>query len=284
MIGSEPEKQYASEGCHAYDWDGNPHHSVPYSDKKRQGEMRPTTLRDIKKNGWLPSVSSILAIQAKPGLDGWKKREVAKAAWGWSPNHEWPDEESYVESILANAETNMSRARDLGSEIHGAIEFHLKEAAYAERFDLNPLGAHSRCVEAAVDALKELGVWGQPFAAERAFASPLGYGGCIDLCGSGWVLDFKCVDSLEKKLDYPDRVSQLVAYCDGRHVENIHTWQIDRLWNCFISTSEPGEYLIREYDFREKFQGLKLFDACFTLWKVANQYDPLNDSLPGVSK
>jgi len=278
MIASAP-KEYASESGHFYWPDGRPAHEQ--ENKSKPGTMRPTTLRDAKKLGLYPSVSGILGIQAKPGLSFWMKDQVARAAWTTENCGDCRyGEEDWVSDVLKTAEENMSKARDLGTEIHGAIEHYLRWLnTPASELEWPPDSAYSEHIKGAIKALKEIGVWGQPFGAERSFASPLGYGGCIDLYGENWVVDFKCVDSLEKKLDYPDRISQLVAYCDGRHGEDIHTWQVDRLWNCFISTSEPGKYLLREYDFREKFQGRKLFDACFALWKVVNQYDPL-DSPP----
>lgn len=271
MNASEP-KQYASESCHAYDWEGNPHHEVPYADKKRSGEFRPTTLRDIKKNGWLPSVSSILSIQAKPGLDNWKKEQVARACceMDWYSGGPWTDDEkmALVPLILERAESNMSKARDLGTEIHGAIERYLKWL-YEEELKWPPEERYAEHINAACAAIKEFGAWGQPFRAERSFASPLGYGGCLDFCTETHIGDFKCVDSLEKKLDYHERCAQLASYSMGVHGKLV------RCANVFISTSEPGKYLLREWTPEELQYGWKLFCACFELYKVVNKFDPV---------
>jgi hypothetical protein len=40
---------------------------------------RPTTIRDAKRLGLYPSVTSILGVLAKPGLEKWKLDQVALA-------------------------------------------------------------------------------------------------------------------------------------------------------------------------------------------------------------
>lgn len=290
MLVSNEVKRYGSESCHAYDREGNPQHSVPYKDKKRKGEMRPTTLRDIKEHGWLPSVSAILGVVEKKGLDGWKKRQVAEACLQEVLERGVSNDEEFILQSLERAETNMTKARDLGTEIHGAIERYLQgvqgsqeypEMPYLPASEL-PYSAHT---EAAVAALRELGVWGQPFSAERTFASPLGYGGTVDFQSHKLIADFKCVDRLDKKLAYDDRCAQLVAY--NRGTDSLFADHSDYFWlenrfkqfrlvNIFISTSEPGKYLIHEWSTEEKEHGWAMFKACFQLWKIINRYDPLN--------
>ena len=53
---------------HWYDREGKPQHFVP----SKNGKLRASTLRDARKHGWMPSVTSVLDIMAKPGLDQWK--------------------------------------------------------------------------------------------------------------------------------------------------------------------------------------------------------------------
>jgi hypothetical protein len=293
MIASQPEKQKIGESCHAYDREGNSRHQVPYKDKKRAGEFRNTTIKDIRENHWLPSVSSILGIMTKKGLDGWMKEQVAKAAFqeilfGVPAKNNSDD---FVQAALKRAEENMTKARDLGAEIHGAIERYLTSIRNGVDWLQNPghpdfVLAYSEHVEAAVAALKELGVWGQPFESERTFASPLGYGGTVDFSAGILMADFKCVDRMDKKLAYPDRCAQLCAYCtgtresviNGQKIDDLYTISQCRLVNIFISTSEPGRYLIHEWSGEEKEYGWALFQASFALWKIVNRYDPLKSS------
>lgn len=267
------EKTYASEAQHWYHGDtGLPCHQVP--NKSKPGEFRNTTLRDARVMNLVPSVSAILSIQAKPGLDNWRSRQIGLAAYKLSEGLKWcggSDEQDFITTVLQDAEIQMSKARDLGTEIHGAIERCLKFSEVG--FDLMKPGGvvkldHSAHINAAISALKEFGVWGQPFRAERSFASPLGYGGCLDFCTDTHISDFKCVDSLSKKLDYNDRLSQLSAYSMGVHGKLV------KCANVFISTSEPGQYLLREWTKEELEWGWNLFMACKHLWEVSNRYIP----------
>lgn len=264
-------KNYGSEACHAYSRDGKPQHSVPYKDKKRAGELRPTTLRDIKEHGWLPSVSSILGIMEKKGLDGWKKEQVAKAASDlhYSTEYSPIDREGFIQDILSLADSRMTKARDLGTEIHGAIENYLRVWSFTEALR-EPAGDYSEHVGAAVAALKELRVWGQLFESERTFASHLGYGGTVDIAGSTeeWIFDFKAISTLKKRYDWPDRAAQIAAYQMGKY------GKLCQGGNILISTENPGEYAIRIWDEEELRHGWDMFCCCFSLWKCVSKYNP----------
>jgi hypothetical protein len=56
------------ENAHWYRRDGEPLHSV----SSAKGEPRPTTLRDARKLGLLPSVTNVLGVINKPELVEWK--------------------------------------------------------------------------------------------------------------------------------------------------------------------------------------------------------------------
>ena len=60
-------KLFNPENAHWYRRDGEPLHSVPSA----KGEPRPTTLRDARKLGLLPSVTNVLGVIAKPELTAW---------------------------------------------------------------------------------------------------------------------------------------------------------------------------------------------------------------------
>lgn len=279
MIASEPKPGKIGESQHWYTRDGKPAHDQP--NKSKPGETRPTTLRDARTQLLLPSVSSILGVMAKKGLEGWMKEQVADAAWNL-PNSvdEYNNKDLFIQDVLELANERMTKARDLGTEIHGAIERYLEEARKLQADPAYPFlqgfqYAHSEHVGAAVAALKELGVWGAPFESERTFASHLGWGGTVDYMTKHYegdvyplIADFKCVDRLDKKLTYPDRCAQLRGYEFGTSFLNA------RLVNIFISTSEPGKYLIHEWSQEDKNHAVSLFFACFELWKVVNKYDP----------
>ena len=67
----------AAESTHWYAKDGTPVYEVP----RASGEgMRNTTLRDARKMSLVPSVTTIINIAAKPGLEAWKLNQLLLAA------------------------------------------------------------------------------------------------------------------------------------------------------------------------------------------------------------
>ena len=62
---------------HWYLSSGEPYHEVVRADGNG---MRPVTLRDARKVNALPSVTNILSVLAKPGLDAWKQEQAILAA------------------------------------------------------------------------------------------------------------------------------------------------------------------------------------------------------------
>ena len=65
-------------GGHWYTATGEPRHTMPLA--KGDGE-RNTTLRDAKKHKLFPSVTGILGLFAKPGLDRWKQDQLLRIAY-----------------------------------------------------------------------------------------------------------------------------------------------------------------------------------------------------------
>ena len=62
---------------HWYDKEGNPRYEV----EGKKG-IRPSTLRDARKHGWVPSVSTIWNdVVARPMLTKWIQTELMQALW-----------------------------------------------------------------------------------------------------------------------------------------------------------------------------------------------------------
>ena len=66
------------ESGHWYTPDGVLGTDVPYAGK-REGFRRPT-LRDARKNGWLPSVTTIISLLDRPGLRAWRMARAIEIA------------------------------------------------------------------------------------------------------------------------------------------------------------------------------------------------------------
>lgn len=264
----DPPKQYASESGRFYTRDGEPLNLVP--NKSKPGEFRKATLADCRKAGALPSVTTILGIIAKPGLDTWKVDQYLNAAFEMPPIGA-ESREDWISAVRNRAAGQMDICRDLGTEVHGAINRHFKREDSEERFD--PF------IEAAVNSLKEIGVWDkqndQDLESEKTFASiDYGFGGCIDGCLSHdiYLWDFKCIDRLDKKWDYDERLAQISAYIVGRY--GTLSLEYAKGYNIAISTNEPGKYAIREWSPEELVRGWDIFSAANKLWRALNQYEP----------
>ena len=80
-------------------------HSVPSA----KGELRPTTLRDARKLGLLPSVTNVLGVINKPELVEWKMTQAVLAALTL------PRKEGEVLDVFAKRvveELNKARSRE----------------------------------------------------------------------------------------------------------------------------------------------------------------------------
>jgi len=66
----------AAESTHWYTREGVPMYTV----EAKNGNQRPTTLRDARALDLVPSVTTVLNVAAKPGLEAWKQRQLLLAA------------------------------------------------------------------------------------------------------------------------------------------------------------------------------------------------------------
>jgi hypothetical protein len=107
--------------------------------KSKGDGLRAATIRDAKKLGLLPSVTNILGVIAKPGLDKWKLNQVALAAFASPPDGK-ESEDYYTGRIIEAAFTQVVQAADLGSKIHDGLEKVFEGEAVPE--DLLPYEIH----------------------------------------------------------------------------------------------------------------------------------------------
>jgi hypothetical protein len=61
--------KFKSESGHWYTQEGEPMYTIIGAN----GKERNTTLRDAKKEGLVPSVTTIMGVVAKPALETWKQ-------------------------------------------------------------------------------------------------------------------------------------------------------------------------------------------------------------------
>lgn len=190
---------------HFYLQDGTPFYKVPYADPKKG--MRNATITDARKVGAYPSVSAILDIPRKYLLEVWKINQGILAALA-NPHINSTMEEKEILSILRKeAQKEAIEAAEIGTAIHDATEAHFLKKPIPDKFK-------KRVANAVALLDKHCGK--QNWQTEKWFASPLGYGGKIDLISPEWTIDFKSKpgDADEHKM-YEEQLIQLVAYDKG---------------------------------------------------------------------
>ncbi|MCK9361947.1 hypothetical protein M0Q28_07060 [Patescibacteria group bacterium] len=240
---------FATQAGHWYSPDGSPRYTII----GKNGKERNTTVRDARERGLLPSVTTILRQAAAPGLEKWKIGNAIMSALTLA-RQEGESDEDYINRIVRDSNEQAAKARDKGTEIHGAIE------------KLDRHGPYSLHVDAAMGAV---GGWAglMDWDAERSFASPLGFGGKLDLSAPGFVCDFKTTDKDLAGLKlWPDHRRQLAAYRHGLDMPEA------RCSICYVSSTKPEARVI-ELDEAELKQGWTEFRALLAFYYAANKLE-----------
>ena len=251
---------------HFYLPDGTPFYQVPYAGK-RIG-MRDATLRDARKVNAYPSVTAILNVIDKPGLTNWKIDQAIIAA-RTTPNIR-PDMsiEELVKLVKADAAEQAKQAAERGTDIHDCIE------AYYKTNRIQP--EYKDTIIAAVECVRD-NCGEQDWEAEKWFASPLCYGGKIDLVSDQWIIDFKTKEGpAENHSMYSEQAMQLVAYDQGLQRPDF-TWGIDhprQMANVIVSRDD-GSVKFWLWDDEDYLQWQwECFKALLTYWHTDKQYFP----------
>jgi hypothetical protein len=247
---------------HWYDQEGNPRHEV--SGKKG---MRSTNLRDARKHGWIPSVSTVWSdVVSKPMLTRWKENNLMKfmhsAALSPAPIFLTLDE--CTKEARESFSLHQKELTDRGINAHQslAIYFNTLDA------DVVDLGGHALMIRNVVAKLDQL-CGKQNWESEKSFSHSHGYGGQVDLCSDEFVIDFKTKDMSKvkdvKKMVFDDHGVQLAAYDTGLGDSG------RRLINLYIDV-ESGTVLEWEHEETERYWNM--FKHALELWKLLKKYDP----------
>jgi hypothetical protein len=200
-------KEKVQENGHWYTKDGTP----AYTTVGKTGE-RATTLRDARKLGLLPSVTTINGMLSKAGLDTWKQQQVLLAALTL-PRSEGESEQEWLARVMQDSKATGREAAERGTAIHAVIEAYFDQVYMPEK----PLYLD------AIDLALKDAFGSQLWLSEKSFGHHLGYGGKCDLManpvngkGNGFVVDFKTKDTNLDKVDvYFEHEMQLAAYREG---------------------------------------------------------------------
>lgn len=254
----------AAESVHWYRQDGGPQYTV----KAKDGSDRPTTLRDARKMNLVPSVTTVLKIAAKPGLEQWKLEQMLLAALTL-PKAPDETEKAYLARIVADSKETGKQAAEVGTRIHESVEKWFSGQKNVEHPTI------AKTVEESILQFFQTAAH-QPWLVERSFADPMGYGGKVDMycvedqyAPTGIVLDIKSKDfGPEDKVDaYDEHLMQLAAYRHGLGVPHA------RCANVFVSRTHHGLVKIVEWPEASLVKGWEMFKCLLAFWKLKNDFE-----------
>lgn len=257
-----------SDSSHWYYKEGLPCYELP---KKDGTGMKVPTLADARKLNLVPSVTTILKVLDKPGLNEWRIEQAVLAVMT-SPHLPGEAEDAFIVRVLKQTreqDEEVSIARDKGKEIHTGFET-LCRGEKVEDETLLPY---------LMPAWEKLTSLVEPLYSEFIIVGP-GYAGKSDFLGvnnkddgPGWKLlaDFKSTRRLPDKGSYPEHRLQLAAYAKGYHLKTADTIKTA---NVYVSTAEPGKFeIFMNPPWRTDYE--QGFAPLITHWQWLKGYVPL---------
>ena len=251
---SEPR---ASESQHWYAKDGTPRYTVIGAN----GKERNATLRDARKEGLIPSVTTILKVAASPALNIWIQQQVLMAALTLTRLPEETDKQ-FIDRIIYDSKEQGKNAANIGTDIHTAIQ-----SFYEGKVSQAYVGHTQGCVNALE------GFYGRlTWISERSFGHEMGFGGKCDLYsmkGDGIVVDIKTkdFDDPEKVDGYDEHLMQLSAYRVGLGLPNA------QCANVFVSRSVEGLSVVKEWSQEDLERGWLMFYNLLRFWQIKNSHE-----------
>lgn len=256
---NEPTTGRPSESGHWYKRTGE----ACYEILGANGKIRDVNLRDARKLGLLPGVSSILRMEHKDALQRWLIDQAYMAALTL-PQITGETLDAFKERCKVDAAAQADKARDRGTWLHAALQGYFEGQTVPAQ--------DAPFVMPVVGWLGERFGFTHRWLAETSFGSELGYGGKADLRSAQIpvVIDFKFKDieaDHEKQLAYSEHAMQLWAYDHGFGYRG----QAIKL-NLFISSAVPGVIIPQEWkaDSAHEFEAFK---CLLRLWQLRKSYD-----------
>lgn len=243
------------------------------------GESRDTTLRDARKHGYVPSVTGIIDILDKPGINIWSKKQVLLSALTL-PKIEDETIDQFSERVMTDAFKEANDARETGTEVHDSIE-----TIWNDEIPLLHYEIADKTVQAIVaycdteDFNPEVTVVGN------------GYGGKVDLHNNDFLIDYKGKDIKDEewnkyrawrdgeaktppRLAYPEHCMQLAAYDCAMGTVGGYAIPSRRLLNVFFDRVIPGRVIIHEWTEEEADIAAKKFMLLVRFWQLERNYNP----------
>ena len=260
---------------HWYLPDGTPYHDVPRADGNG---TRSVTLRDARKVNALPSVTNILSVLSKPGLDAWKQEQAIMAALTL-PKRDDESLDAFARRVVTDMSEQVRSAADLGSAVHAAIEVYLQTGEPPENPDILRL---FEPVKLWIDEhIERIGL-----VETVAVHSEFGYAGRIDLVaklnstGTWAVIDFKTQKMKPDKKGvfqaafYETWPLQLMAYFRALNHAGECSRRLEDIASVVINSVEPTPVQVKIWPRDEHEPFWQAFHCARELWCFTKGYRP----------
>ena len=250
------------ENAHWYQADGEPMHSI----LSQKGEARPTTLRDARKLGLLPSVTNILGVINKPELVEWKMTQAVLAALTL-PRRENEGEDEFARRVVEDAQSRVKTAVDFGSAFHAGAE------QVAKTLEVDPAGPYAAWLNLHRDWFQAncvRVVWTERVLVNTEF----GYAGTADLL----------VEHQQHGLTLVDYKTQGVK--PGRTARAYSSWCLQlaayrraigkpmACMNVIANSTEASALVEHVWSEQELGGAWECFQAALVIWRNEKSYDP----------
>jgi len=229
-----------------------------------EGKLMEGNITSARKNGWLPSATTILYIIAKEwGLENWIKDELIKEAFSCCGMHGSPQER--IKQVKENQNAKRDAIMDYGSTIHNLMERIVRGSRIIDMTDYEDRIKHT--VPALIEWVHEqqinvLDTEKTLVNLEHGFAST--YDLHCTICGEEWLIDYKTQSTYKDKpmKSYPENLYQLGAY------NILLNDSPKRYGNLYISSTEPGRMEMKEWTQEQITWGAEVFLAALRLYKL----------------
>ena len=250
------------DSTHWYQADGVPLHTV----LSAKGEARPTTLRDARKLGLLPSVTNILGVIAKPELTAWLQEQAVLAALTL-PRLPGETEDSFAQRVVKDSLTTRNGAADFGTGFHHGAE---RVAASLEVDPADALAPWLRLYRDWYQAQCARLVW-----TERSLTSAaLGFAGTADLLIEHQAHGLTLVDLKTQGVKPGNKATAYKSWCYQLAAYRRALGQPVACLNVIVNSREPAEPVEHLWSTEEIEQGWAAFEAAQTLWRIEKKFDP----------
>ena len=265
-------KLFSPDSAHWYQRDGVACHTV----LSAKGEPRPTTLRDARKLGLVPSVTNIIGIIAKPELTAWLQEQAVMAALTL-PRIAGETEDAFAKRVVEDSLTTRDGAADFGTAFHHGAE-RVARTLEVDRADL--LSAWLNRYRDWYQANALVLHWTEKVLVHQEW----GYAGTADLLIEHAVHGLTLVDFKTTKLKpgvkftpYKSWCYQLAAYRRALLPSlgfGTTSGQPVKCLNLIVNSCEPSAPIEHVWSEEEIGRGWAAFEAARRLWVIEKGYDP----------